>query len=115
MKKHLLLLLAASTVSFNLAFAQPVSVPHWVAGVRTLGRYVLVKVTNSLTKFDLDFPGGTPKDLVKAVEKAIGKSLNTVIPNEYADLKIPVVSVKNMTVAQLFEVLTQLPKHPNVS
>ena len=67
--------------------------------------------TNSLPKFDLDFAGGTPKDLVKAVEKATGKPLNTVIPDEYADLKIPAVSVKNVTVAQLFEVLTSWIKN----
>lgn len=67
--------------------------------------YVLVKVTNSPTKFDLDFPGGTPKDLVKAVEKASSKPLNTVIPDECANLRIPAFSVKNVTVAQVFEAL----------
>ncbi|HEX3856151.1 MAG TPA: hypothetical protein VHY30_02510 [Verrucomicrobiae bacterium] len=102
MKKYLLSLLVASIFSFNLASAQPVSMPP---AMSPPDGYVLVKVTNSLTKFDLDFPGGTPKDLVKAVEKAIGKPLNTVIPDDCADLKIPAVSVKNITVAQLFEAL----------
>jgi hypothetical protein len=103
MKKHLLSLLAVSIFSFNLASAQPVSVPP---AMSPPDGYVLVKVTNSLTKFDLDFPGGTPKDLVKAVEKATGKPLNTVIPDDCADLKIPALSVKNITTAQLFGALT---------
>lgn len=71
------------------------------------GDYIWVKATNSLTKFDLDFPGGTPKDLVKAIEKANGKPLNAIIPDDCANLKIPAVSVKNVTVAQLFDVLTR--------
>jgi hypothetical protein len=33
-----------------------------------LGDYVLVRATNSPPKFDLDFAGGTPKDLVKAIK-----------------------------------------------
>lgn len=106
MKKHFLLLFGGSILSFNLAWAQPISpstgLPESEKG---LGDYVLVRATNSLPKFDLDFVGGRPKDLVKTVEKAIGKPLNTVIPDECADLKIPAVSVKNVTVAQLFEAL----------
>jgi hypothetical protein len=102
MKKHLLMLLGGLILSFNLACAQPIS-PF-------TGLPVLVTATNSLPKFDLNFPGGTPKDLVKAIEKATGKPLNTVIPDEYADLNIPAFSVKNMTVAQLFEILIQASK-----
>ena len=102
MKKYLLLLLGASILSFKLASAQPVNGSPVISPP---DGYVLVKVTNSLVKFDLDFSGGTPKDLVKAVEKTIGKPLNTVVPDNCAGLKIPAVSVKNVTVAQLFEAL----------
>lgn len=70
----------------------------------------LASSTNSQPKFDLDFPGGTPKELVKAVEKATGRPLNAVIPDEYADLKICAVKVKNVTVPQLFEALKQASK-----
>lgn len=118
MKKYLLLLLSGSMLSFNLAFAQPRPYPSAMPPPQSipptekdLSDYVLVKTTNSLTKFDLDFPGGTPKDLVKAVEKAIGKPLNTIISDEYADLKFPALSVKNVTVAQLFEVLEKNSVH----
>jgi hypothetical protein len=104
MKKNLLLLLSGSILSFNLASAQPVSVPP---AMSPPDGYILVKVTNSLAKFDLDFSGGTPEDLVKAVEKAIGKPLNAIIPDDCADLKISPISVKNVTVAELFEVLIE--------
>jgi hypothetical protein len=67
----------------------------------------LANSTNSLPKFDLDFPGGIPEQLVKAVEKMTGKPLNAVIPDDCKDLKMPAFSVKNVTVAQLFEALAQ--------
>lgn len=102
MKKYLLPLLGGSILSFDVAFAQAVGLP---SPMSPPDGYILVKVTNSLTKFDLDFPGGTPKDLIKAVDKAIGKPINTVIPDNCADLTIPAISVKNVTVAQLFGVL----------
>src|ERR1035437_7428839 len=35
-----------------------------------------------LTKFNLDFPGGTPKELVAAIEKAMGKPLNVIISSD---------------------------------
>jgi hypothetical protein len=108
MKKYLLSLLAVSIISINLASAQPVSVPP---AMSPPDGYILVKVTNSLAKFDLDFPGGTPKDLVNALEKAIGKTLNTVVSDEYADLKFPAFSVKNVTVDELFKVLEKNSVH----
>jgi hypothetical protein len=103
MKKYLLLSLVGAFLSCNRAFAQADAPP----ATPPLDGYVLVKATNSLTKFDLDFPGGTPTDLVTAVEKATGKPLNAIIPDDCADLKISAISVKNVTVPQLFEVLMQ--------
>ncbi len=107
MKKYLLLL-SIGTLSFNLAIAQPVNLSALPAD-RPLTRADLEKaltpVTNSLPRFDLDFKGGTPGELVKTIEKAIGKPLNAVIPDEYADIKLPALSVKNITVAELFEAL----------
>lgn len=96
-------------LTLNLAFAQPAPFPS-ATPPSPLGDYVWVKVTNSLPKFDLNFHGGTPKELVKAVEKVTEKPLNAVIPDDCADLKIPAVSVKNVTMAQLFEVLIQASK-----
>jgi hypothetical protein len=107
MKKYLLLLVIGSILSSNLASAQPA---NGSSVMSPPDGYILVKVTNSLTIFDLDFPGGTPKDLMKAVEKATGKPLNAIVPDDCVDLKIPAISVKNVTAAQLFEVLIQASK-----
>lgn len=115
MKKYLLLLLGGLILSLYLASAQPAGMPSpWPGPKPQFGSgqmsqppdgYVLVKITNSLTKFDLDFPGGTPEELVKAVEKATDKTLNTVIPDECKGLPIPAFSVKNTTTEQLFGTL----------
>jgi len=61
--------------------------------------------STGLTKFDLDFPGGAPKELVAAIKKATGKPLNAVIPDEYADTKLPPLKMDNVDISQLFEAL----------
>jgi hypothetical protein len=58
-----------------------------------------------LTKFDLDFPGGKPKDLVAAIQKAMDRSLNAIVPDEFADVKLPALKMERVNVAQLFEAL----------
>lgn len=58
-----------------------------------------------LTKFNLDFPGGTPKELVAAIEKAMGKPLNAIIPTEDADLQMPPLKMNDVVVPQLFSAL----------
>jgi hypothetical protein len=58
-----------------------------------------------LTQFSLDFPGGTPADLVKAIEIATGKPMNVVIPDADADTKLPPLKMDNVDVAQLFQSL----------
>ena len=60
-----------------------------------------------LTRFSLDFPGGTPKALVEAIQKAMGKPLNAIVPDEYAEMKIPALKMANVNVQQLFSALEQ--------
>jgi len=59
----------------------------------------------ALTKFNLDFPGGTPKELVAAIEKAAGKPLNAIVPDEDADTKLPPLRMNDVDVARLFMAL----------
>src|SRR5688572_18880814 len=59
----------------------------------------------TLTRFSLDFPGGTPKQLVSAIEKAMAKPLNAIIPEEHADVKLPPLKMTNVDVWQLFQAL----------
>jgi hypothetical protein len=61
--------------------------------------------TPELTKFDLDFPGGTPKELVAAIQKSLGKPLNVIIPDEFADTRIPALKMKNVDASQLFQAI----------
>lgn len=58
-----------------------------------------------LTKFNLDFPGGTPGELVRAIEKASSKSLNAIIPLELSHTRLPELRMKSVDVAQLFQAL----------
>lgn len=58
-----------------------------------------------LTKFNLDFPGGTPAQLVKAIEKALGKPLNAIISDEDANVQLPPLKMNHVDVAQLFQAL----------
>jgi hypothetical protein len=60
----------------------------------------------SLTKFNLDFPGGTPRELVAAIEKATSKPLNAIVPDELANTKLPALKMNSVDVSQLFQALT---------
>jgi hypothetical protein len=55
-----------------------------------------------LTRFNLHFVGGHPRELVTAIEKATGKPLNAIIPEEHANVMLPPLKMNNVTVPQLF-------------
>jgi hypothetical protein len=59
----------------------------------------------ALTKFNLDFPGGTPKELVAAIEQAMGKPLNVIINKEDEKIMIPPLKMSDVFVPQLFTAL----------
>ena len=61
---------------------------------------------SQLTKFDLDFKGGTPKELAEAISKSMGRPLNVIIPDEYQDTQMPALKLTEITVLQLFEALS---------
>jgi hypothetical protein len=63
------------------------------------------KQTPALTKFNLDFPGGTPKELVAAIEKATHKPLNVIISDKDADVRLPPLKLNNVNVWDLFNAL----------
>jgi hypothetical protein len=65
------------------------------------------KVAEVFSRFDLEFPGGTPADLVKAIQQSNGKPLNAIIPPEDGDVKLPPLKMKGVTVAELFDVLAR--------
>jgi hypothetical protein len=59
-----------------------------------------------LPKFDLDFPGGSPGDLVKAITKASGHPLNAIIAREDEDVVLPPLKLRHTDVEQLFAALS---------
>ena len=61
-----------------------------------------------LTKFSLDFPGGTPKELVKLIEKRLGRPLNVIVPEEADSMHLPAIKMNNVDVSQLFGALKAL-------
>ena len=63
--------------------------------------------SQELTKFTLDFPGGTARQLADAIEKSMNKPLNVIIPNEYAETKLPPIKVTDVTAPQLFQTLLE--------
>jgi hypothetical protein len=60
---------------------------------------------DELTKFDLDFPGGTPAELVEAISNASGFQLNAIIPDEYANARLPALRMTQVTAPRLFQAL----------
>jgi len=114
MKKSLCL--AASLLALNLTpvFGQPAPQPSNQEPFHERLQQIINSANGSqnpppvLTKFNLDFPGGTPKELVAAIEKAMGKPLNAIIPDENADTKIPALKMSNVDVPHLFNAVVNM-------
>ncbi len=98
MKKNIVPLLAATFLALPSVIGQPVAVDAAPASVST-------QISN-LVKFDLEFPGGTPRQFVEAIEKASGKRLNAVIPDEDAGLRLPALKMRAVNVWDLFQALS---------
>jgi hypothetical protein len=45
--------------------------------------------THALTKIDLVFSGGSPLELIAAIQKSLGRPINVVIPDRASSLRIP--------------------------
>ena len=107
--QHLATVLIA--LALTPAFAQPQRTPPAAPQPQPAepGSYGLVARETpkppELTKFSLDFPGGTPRELVAAIQKAIGNPLNAIIPEEHTQVKLPPLKMSNVDVQQLFEAL----------
>lgn len=76
-----------------------------VRAIKVLEPSVVGNEAPKLTKFNLDFPGGNPKQLVAAIEKATGRPLNVVIPDEYANESISALRMNQVTVPDLFRAM----------
>jgi hypothetical protein len=117
MKKHLysaslLCLFTAGVVAFGQAptpgpTPAPASASIPGRPLKTAEAAIASTESPKLTRFNLNFSGGTPHDLVAAIEKATGRPLNIVIPDEFANESIPALRMNQVTVADLFRALEQ--------
>ena len=116
MKKIFCLTLILSALSLHPAIAQPGQPPQALPTPQRTPNFQerinqLMTQANSsqnssnLTRFNLDFPGGTARDLADAIEKSTGKPLNLIVPPEYAHAPLPPIRVNDVTVPQLFDTL----------
>ena len=67
-------------------------------------------VAEGLKHFNLDFPGGTPRELVAAISKATSQHLNVIVPARQAGTKIMPIKVENVTVPELFRAIATSSK-----
>ena len=58
-----------------------------------------------LSRFDLDFRGGTPKELVDSLGQAMGKQVNVIIIDSASKVRLPPVRVRNATVNDVFNAI----------
>jgi hypothetical protein len=66
------------------------------------------KKEDSAPSFDLTFPGGTPQNLVIAIEEASGSKLNVLISAELADVKLPPMELRSVSAKSVFDSLSIL-------
>ncbi len=92
-------LLAAALL--GLAFTRGLAQPDQV----TFGTIGPADKPPELTRFNLDFPGGTPKELVAAIQKALGRPLNAIVPDEFSDVQLPALKMTSVNASQLFQAL----------
>ena len=107
MNRTLVPILAGLLVAPQFAIGQPMPqrLPAPPVAVSAPGVPGVPAEMPNLTKFDLDFPGGTPGDLVQAIGKASGRPLNAIVPDECKGVTLPALKMKSIDVAQLFDAL----------
>jgi hypothetical protein len=100
MKKSLCLAVSLLALNLTPGFGQSADGDHVFLTVTPTSQQ-----PSALTKFNLDFPGGTPKELVAAIVKAMGKPLNVIISDQDAATQLPPLKLNNVNVSELFNAL----------
>jgi hypothetical protein len=105
MKTTLALVPILTTLALTPAFAQLQPAPPPAQLVRQGVPVSDASKPPELTRFSLDFGGGIPEELIVAIEKAMGKPVNAIIPEEHAQVRLPPLKMSNVNLPQLFEAL----------
>jgi hypothetical protein len=61
-----------------------------------------------LPTFDIEFPGGTPEELILQIAKVSGTRPNVIIPAYIVDTQIPRFKLQNVNIRQVFEALNMV-------
>jgi hypothetical protein len=102
------LLILTSLLTFGVsAQEQSTTKPDDSQTTRLGGGGYIGQTPPKLTTFDLAFPGGTPKELVVAIQEAMGQPVNVIIPEEYDSIQIPRFEVHHVTLPQLLVAVSQ--------
>jgi hypothetical protein len=101
MKRTILFAFLIVISSWQLVFSQ--SPQNKPAGGGFAG--VPQNAAPDLPRFDLDFAGGTPQQLVDTIKERIG-TLNAIIPVQHKDVHIPPLKMRQVNAAQLFDALS---------
>jgi hypothetical protein len=67
-------------------------------------------VTGEMKRFDLDFPGGSPRSLVDAIGKSLGKEINAVIDETTGRVLLPPIRVRSATIADIFSAVSTVSR-----
>ena len=108
-----------TTLALNTALSQQAPIPQPPSGPTDQETFssrlqkIIQQTSNPspepvLTKLDLDFPGGTPKELVAAIEKAMGRPLNAIVNDELSNTRLPALKMTKVTVPELFQAVGQI-------
>ena len=75
---------------------------------KSIGKVLIEKKEKEVKRFDIDFEGGTEKDLVKALADVVGPDANvvTLADDSSSDHKIPAFKLKSVTVDNIFNMLS---------
>lgn len=89
-----------------VATAQPAA-PQGIPGILRVPNTPAGPEVPPLPRFDLIFPGGTPKQLLVAIETQSGNLVNAIIPPELANTELPPMNLRGVTLPDLFEAVVQ--------
>lgn len=104
MKKSIILICISSALLSLSVFGQTNSPHHSSPANTNLTSLSAVERAPEI-RYNLDFKGGTPQQLVKAIEESSGKPINVIIPEEDGNILIPPLKMTLVTTEELFDAI----------
>jgi len=107
MKKLIVIALLVQTALSAYAQATP-----GTPAPRPPGAGSVTKITDT-TRFEIVFPGGTPRDLIAMLDQAVGPEANVIIAPTMEKARIPAFTLRNVTLSDVFMALNSLTDSNN--